>query len=126
MVPSLIAAGLIVSLRPILRNTAHQLTLLGLVTDEFEFEATWMGINGSYHGLGGMSLIQLADIVRSVEFGLACRPACIISNGRMRYRIGIDGKPVFASARLDYSWFVCVVGSEKAAGKTRCSTNKLI
>lgn len=70
MVPSLIAAGLIVSLRPILRNTAHQLTLLGLVTDEFEFEATWMGINGSYHGLGGMSLIQLADIVRSVEFGL--------------------------------------------------------
>jgi len=73
--PSLIAAGLAVSLRPILRNTAHQLTLLGLVEDELEFEARWMGITGSYHGLGGMTLMQLAQIVQSVEFGLGLQAA---------------------------------------------------
>jgi hypothetical protein len=68
--PSLIAAGLAGSLRPILRNTAHQLTLLGLVADELEFERVWMSIPGSYHGLGGMTLMQLAEILHSVEFGL--------------------------------------------------------
>ena len=75
MEPSLIAAGLVVSLRPILRNVAHQLTLMGLVEDEFEFEARWMGITGSYHGLGGMTLMQLAQIVQSVEFGLGLQAA---------------------------------------------------
>lgn len=64
------AAALASSLRPLLRNTAHQLTLMGLVLDEFEFERVWMSTPGSYHGLGGMTLMQLADIVRSVEFGL--------------------------------------------------------
>ncbi len=75
MEPSLIAAGLIISLRPLLRATAHQLTLLGLVDDELEFEARWMGIAGSYHGLGGMTLMQLAQIVQSVEFGLGLQAA---------------------------------------------------
>ena len=75
MEPSLIAAGLATTLRPILRNTAHQLTLLGLVTDELDFEARWMSVTGSYHGLGGMTLMQLAQIVQSVGFGLGLQAA---------------------------------------------------
>jgi hypothetical protein len=61
---------LAISLRPIIRQTAHQLTLLGLVQDDEEFSITWLGGEHAYHALGGLGLIDLAGVVHCLEFGL--------------------------------------------------------
>lgn len=66
----LIASALATSLRPVLRQTAHQLTLLGLVQDDEEFSVIWLGSERAYHRLGGLSLLDLAGLVHSLEFGL--------------------------------------------------------
>lgn len=58
------------SLRPVLRQTAHQLTLLGLVQDSDEFSTKWLGNFDAYDRLGGFSLLEIASVVHSLEFGL--------------------------------------------------------
>ena len=66
----LIANVLATSLRPILRQTAHQLTLMGHVQDSDEFARNWLGSFDAYDRLGGYTLLELADVVQSLEFGL--------------------------------------------------------
>ena len=58
------------SLRPVIRQTAHQLTLLGLVQDSEEFSTKWLGNFDAYDRLGAFSLLELASVVHSLEFGL--------------------------------------------------------
>ncbi|MGV8856317.1 MAG: hypothetical protein ACOH2L_16950 [Devosia sp.] len=58
------------SLRPVLRQTAHQLTLLGLTADTEEFSTKWLGSPNSYDRLSGLSLLEIASVVNSLEFGL--------------------------------------------------------
>ena len=66
----LIANALAISLRPIVRQTAHQLTLMGLVQDSDEFARNWLGAFDAYKRLPSSTLLELADVVQSLEFGL--------------------------------------------------------
>ena len=66
----LIANALAISLRPIVRQTAHQLTLMGLVQDSDEFARNWLGAFDAYKRLSSLTLLELADVVQSLEFGL--------------------------------------------------------
>lgn len=66
----LIASALATSLRPIVRQTAHQLTLMGLVQDSEEFATNWLGQFDAYERLLGLTLLDLAGLVHSLEFGL--------------------------------------------------------
>src|SRR5690606_20986173 len=65
-----LARTLAISLRPIIRQTAHQLTLMGLVQDSHEFAAQWLGNFDAYDRLGGYSLCELVSVVHSLEFGM--------------------------------------------------------
>ena len=58
------------SLVPVLRHTAHQLTLLGLVQDEEDFSVCWLGSEGAYHRFRGFDLLELGGMVHSLEFGI--------------------------------------------------------
>ena len=64
------ANALAISLRPIVRQTAHQLTLMGLVQDSDEFARNWLGAFDAYKRLSSLTLLELADVVQSLEFGL--------------------------------------------------------
>ena len=66
----LIANALATSLRPIIRQTAHQLTLMGLVQDSDEFARNWLGAFDGYQRLPSFTLLELASVVQSLEFGL--------------------------------------------------------
>ena len=66
----LIANALAISLRPIVRQTAHQLTLMGLVQDSDEFARNWLGAFDAYKRLPSFTLLELASVVQSLEFGL--------------------------------------------------------
>lgn len=66
----LIANALAISLRPIVRQTAHQLTLMGLVQDSDEFARNWLGAFDAYQRLSSFTLLELASVVQSLEFGL--------------------------------------------------------
>ena len=66
----LIANALAISLRPIVRQTAHQLTLMGLVQDSDEFARNWLGAFDAYQRLSSFTLLELATVVQSLEFGL--------------------------------------------------------
>ncbi|WP_299724058.1 hypothetical protein [Devosia sp.] len=57
-------------MRPLIRQTAHQLTLLGLCQDSEEFSTKWLGDLDAYRRLSGFSLLELASVVHSLEFGL--------------------------------------------------------
>lgn len=65
-----LARTLAISLRPIVRQTAHQLTLMGLVQDSDEFATKWLGNFDAYDRLSGYSLLELASVVHSLEFGM--------------------------------------------------------
>ncbi|WP_375449952.1 hypothetical protein [uncultured Devosia sp.] len=58
------------SLRPVLRQTAHQLTLLGLVVDTDDYSQKWLGNHDAYQRLSAFTLLELASVVHSLEFGL--------------------------------------------------------
>ena len=66
----LIANALATSLKPLLRQIAHQLTLMGHVKDGDEFARNWLGSFDAYDRLRGYTLLELADVVQSLEFGL--------------------------------------------------------
>lgn len=68
------------TLRPIIRQTAHQLTLLGLVEDCAEFSLTWLGNQHAYDRLAGLSLFELAGAVQSLEFGLGLQECVLQGN----------------------------------------------
>jgi hypothetical protein len=65
-----LARTLAISLRPIIRQTAHQLTLMGLVQDSHDFATQWLGNFDAYDRLAGYSLLELASVVHSLEFGM--------------------------------------------------------
>ena len=65
-----LARTLAIRLRPIVRQTAHQLTLMGLVQDSHEFATKWLGNFDAYDRLSGYSLLELASVVHSLEFGM--------------------------------------------------------
>jgi hypothetical protein len=65
-----IAYLLATSLRPIVRQTADQLTLLGLVADCHDFSTKWLGNFDAYQRLTALGLLELASVVQSLEFGL--------------------------------------------------------
>lgn len=73
----LLAHALATSLRPIVRQTAHQLTLLGLVQDSEEFSITWLGSENAYNRLSGFGLLELAGVVQCLEFGLGLQE-CVL------------------------------------------------
>lgn len=58
------------SLRPVIRQTAHQLTLLGLITDTDDYSQKWLGNHDAYDRLSAFSLLELSSVVHSLEFGL--------------------------------------------------------
>lgn len=53
-----------------LRQTAHQLTLLGLVVDTDDYSQKWLGNHDAYQRLSAFTLLELASVVHSLEFGL--------------------------------------------------------
>ena len=65
-----LARTLAASLKPLLRQTAHQLTLLGLVVDSNDYSTKWLGNHDAYQRLSAFSLLELASVVHSLEFGL--------------------------------------------------------
>ncbi len=71
MGPSPLAYALAISLRPLLRTAAQQLTLLGRVSDLEHFSVVWLGGADLYARLGSLGLIELASAVQNYEFGLA-------------------------------------------------------
>lgn len=73
----MLAHALATSLRPIVRQTAHQLTLLGLVQDSEEFSTTWLGSENAYNRLSGFGLLELAGVVQCLEFGLGLQE-CVL------------------------------------------------
>lgn len=68
--PAVFAPDMAQSLRPILRHTAQQLTLLGRIVDLDDFSEHWLGEEGGYHSLGGMDLLELASAVNCLELSL--------------------------------------------------------
>ena len=76
----LIASALATSLRPIVRQTAHQLTLMGLVQDSDEFATNWLGRLDAYDRLPGLTLLELAGVVHSLEFGMGLEECLLQSN----------------------------------------------
>ena len=76
----LIANALATSLRPLLRQTAHQLTLMGLVQDSDEFARNWLGAFDAYQRLSGFTLLELANVVNSLELGLGLQECIYQSN----------------------------------------------
>jgi hypothetical protein len=76
----LIASALATSLRPIVRQTAHQLTLMGLVQDSHDFSMKWLGNFDAYDRLPGLTLLELAGVVHSLEFGMGLEECLLQSN----------------------------------------------
>lgn len=68
--PAVFAYSLAHSLRPILRQAAQQLTLLGRVVDLDDFSDAWLGEPQAYRHLGGMDLLELASVVGCLEIEL--------------------------------------------------------
>lgn len=67
------------SLRPVIRQTAHQLTLLGLITDTDDYSQKWLGNHDAYDRLSAFTLLELASVVHSLEFGLGLQE-CIYAD----------------------------------------------
>lgn len=70
MQPSALAAAMAADLRPVLRHTAQQLTLLGRVVDLDDFSTEWLGEPCAYVRLAGLDMLELASAVNCLELGL--------------------------------------------------------